>query len=267
MDQVLAEAKVEISPSSKVWEPQRAYEKRLSTIQAKENRKSLVPYLLPDIHLPRQLKHPRRRGRRKRVLLQLRQAVKRKAKQNGHKTKVPQLLRVPNRGELRGRIRMLIPRRKAQATNMLQSLPKLDLAQNQRQPLVTNHRRRLRKLTWLNHHNLARLWRPLHHRKVQRKVQRKLKKPRRRSPRSNVQGQTMMMKSHPTEQRTVKLKESLISKSEESEFGTEQSFHFLFYDYFLFLNFLLFCNLAVFSFFYFTSYLCFRCTRFLIVSN
>jgi len=37
MDQVLAEAKVEISPSSKVWEPQRIYEKRLVTIQSKEN--------------------------------------------------------------------------------------------------------------------------------------------------------------------------------------------------------------------------------------
>jgi len=45
MDQVLAEAKVEISPSSKVWEPQRAYEKRLSTIQAKENRKSLILFI------------------------------------------------------------------------------------------------------------------------------------------------------------------------------------------------------------------------------
>ena len=217
MDQVLAEAKVEISPSSKVWEPQRAYEKRLSTIQAKENRKSLVPYLLLDIHLPRQHKHRRRREQRKRVLLQLRQAAKRKAKQNVHKTKVPQPLHVQNPGELRGRIRMLIPRRKAQATNMLQSLPKLDLARNQRQPLVTKHRRRLQKLMWLNHHNLPRLWMPLHHRKVQRK----LKKPRRRSPRLNVQGQTTMMTSHLMEQRTVKLKKSLISKSEESEFGTE----------------------------------------------
>jgi len=217
MDQVLAEAKVEISPSSKVWEPQRAYEKRLSTIQAKENRECLVPYLHPDIHLPRQHKHRRRRGRRRRVQLQLRQAAKRKAKQNGHKTKVPQLLHVQNRGELRGRIRMLIPRKKAQATNMLQSLPKLDLARNQRQHFVANHRRRHRKLTWLNHHNLAHLWMPLH----PRKVQRMLKKPRRRSPRSNVQGQTMMMKLRLMERRTVKLKRSLISKSEESEFGTE----------------------------------------------
>lgn len=69
----------------------------------------------------------------------------------------------------------------------------------------------------------------------------------------------MMMRSHLTGQRTAKLKESLISKSEESEFGTE---HFPFYNYLLFLNFLLFCNLALRSVFYFTSYLCFRCTRF-----
>jgi len=47
MDQVLAEAKVEISPSSKVWEPQRIYEKRLVTIQSKENRTFPVAYLLP----------------------------------------------------------------------------------------------------------------------------------------------------------------------------------------------------------------------------
>jgi cohesin complex subunit SA-1/2 len=50
MDQVLAEAKVEISPSSKLWEPQRVYEKRLGTIQSKENRKFAVAYLVPNIH-------------------------------------------------------------------------------------------------------------------------------------------------------------------------------------------------------------------------
>ncbi|KAJ7628572.1 hypothetical protein FB45DRAFT_834497 [Roridomyces roridus] len=36
MDQVLAQAKVEVSATSKAWEPQRAYEKRLSTIMAKD---------------------------------------------------------------------------------------------------------------------------------------------------------------------------------------------------------------------------------------
>lgn len=49
MDQVLAEAKVEISATSKVWEPQRAYEKRLGAIMSKDNRELLllhpnVPY-------------------------------------------------------------------------------------------------------------------------------------------------------------------------------------------------------------------------------
>ncbi|KAK7019893.1 SCD domain-containing protein [Favolaschia claudopus] len=36
MDQVLAQAKVEVSATSKVWEPQRAYEKRLAAIMAKD---------------------------------------------------------------------------------------------------------------------------------------------------------------------------------------------------------------------------------------
>ncbi|KAJ7624985.1 hypothetical protein DFH06DRAFT_1305016 [Mycena polygramma] len=36
MDQVLAQAKIEVSATSKVWEPQRAYEKRLATILAKD---------------------------------------------------------------------------------------------------------------------------------------------------------------------------------------------------------------------------------------
>ncbi len=31
MDQVLAEAKVEVSPTSSLWEPQRAYERRLTS--------------------------------------------------------------------------------------------------------------------------------------------------------------------------------------------------------------------------------------------
>jgi len=224
MDQALAEAKVEISPSSKVWEPQRAYEKRLSTIQAKENRKSLIFLICFLVFIARQLKHPRRRGRRKRVLrqLQLHQAAKRKAKQNGHKTKVPQLLHGQNRGELRGRIRTLIPQKKAQATNnMLQSPPKLDLARDQRRPLVAKRRRRQRKLTRLNHQKLVRPWMPLHPRKVQWKP----KTRRHRGLPSNVRGQTtttmMMMKSHLTERLAAKRKESLISKSEENEFGTE----------------------------------------------
>ncbi|KAF9559794.1 hypothetical protein CPC08DRAFT_666116 [Agrocybe pediades] len=37
MDQVFAEAKIEIPPSSKIWEPQRAYEKRLNAIMSKDN--------------------------------------------------------------------------------------------------------------------------------------------------------------------------------------------------------------------------------------
>jgi cohesin complex subunit SA-1/2 len=49
MDQVLAEAKVEISPTSKVWEPQRAYEKRLSAIMAKDNRTLLLKHLFLPI--------------------------------------------------------------------------------------------------------------------------------------------------------------------------------------------------------------------------
>ncbi|KAJ6588456.1 hypothetical protein B0H19DRAFT_207200 [Mycena capillaripes] len=36
MDQVLAQAKVEVSATSKVWEPQRAYEKRLAAVMAKD---------------------------------------------------------------------------------------------------------------------------------------------------------------------------------------------------------------------------------------
>lgn len=35
MDQVLAQTKIEVPPSSKIWEPQRAYEKKLSSIMAK----------------------------------------------------------------------------------------------------------------------------------------------------------------------------------------------------------------------------------------
>ena len=36
MDQVLAQAKVEISATSRVWEPQRAYEKKLGTALSKD---------------------------------------------------------------------------------------------------------------------------------------------------------------------------------------------------------------------------------------
>jgi cohesin complex subunit SA-1/2 len=35
MDEALAQAKIEISPASKLWEPQRAYDKRLSASLAK----------------------------------------------------------------------------------------------------------------------------------------------------------------------------------------------------------------------------------------
>jgi cohesin complex subunit SA-1/2 len=36
MDQVVAQAKIEVPPSSKIWEPLRAYEKKLSSIMAKD---------------------------------------------------------------------------------------------------------------------------------------------------------------------------------------------------------------------------------------
>jgi cohesin complex subunit SA-1/2 len=35
LDQILAQSKIEVSATSKIWEPQRAYEKRLSTAMAK----------------------------------------------------------------------------------------------------------------------------------------------------------------------------------------------------------------------------------------
>jgi hypothetical protein len=46
MDQALAQAKLEPSPTSKIWEPQRAYEKRLSTALSKDKRKALRPNTL-----------------------------------------------------------------------------------------------------------------------------------------------------------------------------------------------------------------------------
>ena len=36
MEQVLAQAKVKITPASKVWDAQRAYEKRLTTTMSKD---------------------------------------------------------------------------------------------------------------------------------------------------------------------------------------------------------------------------------------
>jgi cohesin complex subunit SA-1/2 len=42
MDQTFEVVKVEILPNMKLWEPQRAYEKRLSAIMAKENRKCMI---------------------------------------------------------------------------------------------------------------------------------------------------------------------------------------------------------------------------------
>lgn len=42
MDQMLAQAKVEISATSPIWEPQRAYEKRLSTAMSKTKGKQIV---------------------------------------------------------------------------------------------------------------------------------------------------------------------------------------------------------------------------------
>jgi cohesin complex subunit SA-1/2 len=46
MDQVFAEAKIGIAPASKMWEPERAYEKRLTAIMAKDNRKQCIDCLL-----------------------------------------------------------------------------------------------------------------------------------------------------------------------------------------------------------------------------
>jgi cohesin complex subunit SA-1/2 len=42
MDQVFAQAKVEVLPTSKQWEPQRAYEKRLGTAMSKDKGKQLA---------------------------------------------------------------------------------------------------------------------------------------------------------------------------------------------------------------------------------
>lgn len=47
LDQVFAEAKIDIAPTSKVWEPERAYEKRLTAIMAKDNRKRFITFLFP----------------------------------------------------------------------------------------------------------------------------------------------------------------------------------------------------------------------------
>jgi cohesin complex subunit SA-1/2 len=38
MDQVMAQSNVEVSPTSKIWEGQRAYEKRLNTAMSKDKR-------------------------------------------------------------------------------------------------------------------------------------------------------------------------------------------------------------------------------------
>lgn len=46
MDQVLAQAKIEVSATLKAWEPQRAYEKRLTTAMSKEKGSLLSPLLL-----------------------------------------------------------------------------------------------------------------------------------------------------------------------------------------------------------------------------
>ena len=43
MDQVLAQAKVKVSPTSSTWEPQRAYERRLGNIMSKS--KGLSPMI------------------------------------------------------------------------------------------------------------------------------------------------------------------------------------------------------------------------------
>jgi len=42
MEQVLAQAKVKITPASKVWDAQRAYEKRLTTAMSKD--KGIHPF-------------------------------------------------------------------------------------------------------------------------------------------------------------------------------------------------------------------------------
>lgn len=68
MDQVFAEAKIEITPTSKLWEPERAYEKRLTTIMGKDNGKLFViffvslfsPCLLAQVP---KVKKPRKSGK------------------------------------------------------------------------------------------------------------------------------------------------------------------------------------------------------------
>ena len=58
LDQVFAEAKIEIAPTSKVWEPERAYEKRLTAIMAKDNRKWFIivpPFVVFDLSLSAQV--------------------------------------------------------------------------------------------------------------------------------------------------------------------------------------------------------------------
>jgi cohesin complex subunit SA-1/2 len=62
MDQVLAQAKLEVSATAKAWEPQRAYEKRLTAVISKDKR---MPLLLVD--------HPRRL-----IFIYLAQAAKRR---------------------------------------------------------------------------------------------------------------------------------------------------------------------------------------------
>lgn len=39
MDQVLAQGKLEVPPTAKAWEPQRAYERRLTAVMSKDNRR------------------------------------------------------------------------------------------------------------------------------------------------------------------------------------------------------------------------------------
>ena len=64
MDQVLAQAKVEVSPTSKAWEPQRAYEKRLSAIMSKEKRLSFFSITsVSHAHTQHQAQNPKRQAK------------------------------------------------------------------------------------------------------------------------------------------------------------------------------------------------------------
>jgi len=63
MDQTLEVANIEVLPSAKVWERQRVYEKRLSAIVSKENRKPIFLAFSVHLFIPLHHKLPKLRGR------------------------------------------------------------------------------------------------------------------------------------------------------------------------------------------------------------